>query len=56
MCSAPMRLAPPLMYVSSIKEAIVYRQALLAAEGEYTARTAMAEWARHCRNWTLQNL
>jgi len=42
--------------VSSIKEAIVYRQELVAAEGEYTARTAMAQWARHCRNSTLQNL
>jgi hypothetical protein len=42
--------------VSSIKEAIVYRQELLAAEGEYTARTGMAQWARHCRNWTLENL
>jgi Ser/Thr protein kinase RdoA (MazF antagonist) len=42
--------------VSSIKEAIVYRQELLAAEGEYSARTAMAQWARHCRNWTLANL
>lgn len=42
--------------VSSIKQTIVYRQELLAAEGEYTARTAMAQWARHCRNWTLENL
>ena len=42
--------------VSSIKEAIVYRQHLVAAEGEYTARTAMARWARHCRNWTVENL
>jgi len=42
--------------ISSIKEAFVYRQELLAAEGEYTARTAMAQWARHCRNWTLKSL
>ena len=42
--------------VSSIKEAIVSRQELLAGEGEDTSRTAMAQWARHCRNWTLQNL
>jgi Ser/Thr protein kinase RdoA (MazF antagonist) len=42
--------------VPSIKKAIVCRQELLAAEGEYTDRAAMAQWARHCRNWTLQNL
>jgi aminoglycoside phosphotransferase (APT) family kinase protein len=41
---------------TSIKEAIVYRQQLLVAEGECTGRTAMAQWARGCRVWTLQNL
>jgi hypothetical protein len=40
----------------SIKEVIVYRQQLVAAESEYTARTAVAQWARHSRNWTLENL
>ncbi len=41
---------------TSIKEAIVDRQQWLAAEGEHTGRTAMAQWARHCRAWTLRNL
>lgn len=42
--------------VPSVREAIVYRQELVAAEGEYTGRIEMAQWARHCRNWTVQNL
>jgi Ser/Thr protein kinase RdoA (MazF antagonist) len=42
--------------LAPIKEAIVYRQQLLVAEGECTDRTAMAQWARGCRAWTLENL
>jgi hypothetical protein len=38
----------------SIKEAIVTRQHMLAAEGELTGRTAMAQWARECMAWTLE--
>lgn len=41
---------------ASIKEAIASRQQMLAAKGDCAGRTAMAQWARNCRMWTLQNL
>jgi Ser/Thr protein kinase RdoA (MazF antagonist) len=39
-----------------VKRAILDRQEMLAAEGECTGRSGMAQWARACRAWTLQNL
>jgi Ser/Thr protein kinase RdoA (MazF antagonist) len=41
---------------ATIKEAILARQQMLAAEGEFTGRMEIAEWARQSRMWTLQNL
>ena len=41
---------------ATIKEAILARQQMLAAEGEFTGRKENAEWARQSRMWTLQNL
>jgi aminoglycoside phosphotransferase (APT) family kinase protein len=41
---------------ASIKEAILTRQQMLAAEGEYTGRSEIAEWARASRTWTMENL
>jgi Ser/Thr protein kinase RdoA (MazF antagonist) len=41
---------------ASIKEAILARQQMLAAEGDSTGRDAMAQWARASRAWTLENL
>lgn len=40
----------------SVKQAILYRQQILTVEGLATGKTAMARWARDCRNWTQQNL
>ena len=42
--------------VDTIKQAILDRQEVLAAEGESAGKDAMARWARDCRGWTLQNL
>jgi Ser/Thr protein kinase RdoA (MazF antagonist) len=41
---------------ASLKEAIVMRQQMLAAQGEGDGRTEMAQWARACLAWTLENL
>jgi Ser/Thr protein kinase RdoA (MazF antagonist) len=41
---------------ATIKEAILARQQMLAAEGDSTGRAAMAQWARASRAWTLENL
>lgn len=40
----------------SIKQVILDRQDTLATQGERDGKTAMAQWARHCRRWTLENL
>jgi Ser/Thr protein kinase RdoA (MazF antagonist) len=41
---------------AALKEAILVRQQMLAADGECTGRAEMAQWARQSRLWTLQNL
>jgi hypothetical protein len=46
----------PALDVASVREAIIDRQQMLAAEGSASGEAAMARWARDCRDWTQQNL
>jgi hypothetical protein len=39
-----------------MKEAILTRQHLLAAEAVCTGRAMMAQWARTSQVWTMENL
>jgi Ser/Thr protein kinase RdoA (MazF antagonist) len=41
---------------ASIKEAMLARQQMLAAEGDATGKAEVAQWARASRAWTLENL
>lgn len=42
--------------VEAIFPAILERQAMLSAEGRRTGKSAMADWADHCREWTQSSL
>jgi Ser/Thr protein kinase RdoA (MazF antagonist) len=46
----------PALDIEWVKQAILDRQKMSAAEGECTGRPGMARWASACRIWSLQNL
>jgi aminoglycoside phosphotransferase (APT) family kinase protein len=41
---------------ASVKEAILTRQQMLAAEAACTGKDELAQWARASRTWTMENL
>jgi Phosphotransferase enzyme family len=41
---------------TTVKDAILLRQQLLAADGEIKGKIEMTQWARACRDWCARNL